>query len=289
MEVPPPVVVAQVTPVPQPLSKPQVLAEPEPVAKAEPVKPVKPLEVEVLSPDGVPVDKSRIVAMPAPPRRPTNLPAPEPQLAYAKVPVPPQRPVEFAALSPKAAARDFNAEAPETPVVVADLPGEADKASLTRSIAAAATVPVPPAPLPRVIVDGGQKTVGANAALAFAAHTLQEPPQRPVPLAMVPVPPRRPDFVPAKLDRSNFRLLTAPLPTAKAQHSASVMQPMRASIKTNALAYMTLPESGVATSFGATPTGDLRADAFTGPAIRPFATAGAYVEIPTGSIDNPAQ
>ena len=298
VEVPPPapIVVAQAVPVAAPPpAKPQVLAEPEAVkpdpVKPEAVKPGKALDIAVLTPDGTAVDKARIVPMPAPPRRPANLPVNEPQLAFAKVPLPPQRPVEFAALSPRAPARQIEADLPE-PVVQADASGDAtssaDKAALSRNIAALSSVPVPPPPLPRVITDGGLRAIQANV-LAFAAHTGTEPVVRSLVSAMVPVPPKRPDFFAARLDRSNFRSLTAPLPSAKAQHSASVVQPMRASIKTDTFAYMTLPESGVASSFGAAPNGDLRADAFTGPAIRPFATAGVFVELPTGSIDKQAQ
>ena len=67
------------------------------------------------------------------------------------------------------------------------------------------------------------------------------------------------------------------------------MQPMRASLMNDTFAFATMAESGVASSFGKTPNGDLSTDAFTGPAIKPFASAGAYVEIPTGSIDKMTQ
>ena len=291
VDVPAPVAVAALTPgAGTPAAKPQVLPEPEAGKPA----PGKPLNVEITTPDGTTVEKSHIVALPAPPRRPTDLPAAEAQV-FAALPAPPQRPVEFAALSPKAAARPLDAKADET----------ADAADVLASPAlariAAADVPVPPPPLPRVITEGGQKAI-QTAALAFAAHgAVPEPPARPVAkealsspspgqnLAAVPLPPVRPGLVAAKLDRSNFRSLTAPLPAAKAQHSASVVQPMRASLKTDSFDFATLAESGVASSFGKSPNGDLTAEAFTGPAIKPFATAGAYIEIPTGSIGKSTQ
>ena len=298
VEVPAPIAVAQaIPPAAAPLTKPQVLAEGEAVkpelSKVDAGKPARPLDLEITTPDGTRVEKSRIVALPPPPRRPSDLPVADQQI-FAKLPTPPQRPVEFALLSPKAAARPMDGESVDA--ATASVAG-AEKMALARSETATADVPVPPAPLPRVITEGGQKTIQSTV-LAFAAHSLPEPPARPAakealaappPAAAVPLPPSRPVFTAAKIDRSNFRQLTAPLPAARAQHSASVAQPMRASIKTDAFAFATLPESGVASTFGKTPNGDLSAEAFTGPAIRPFATAGAYVEIPTGSIDRVAQ
>ena len=275
-----PVAVVQAAP-----AKPQVLPEPE-TAKADAGKQAKPLDLEITTPDGTSLEKTHVVALPAPPRRPTDLPASEAPQIFANVPAPPQRPVELAALSPTALARTIDG---------ADAPASlADKAALART--AAAEVPLPPAPLPRVITEGGQKAI-QTAALAFTAHATPEPPVRPAAKealatsggAGVPLPPSRPTFFAAKLDRSNFRSLTAPLPQARAQHSASVVQPMRGSLQTNSFAFATMPESGVAGGCGALPNGDLRADAFTGPAIKPFATAGSFIEIPTGSIDKTAQ
>ena len=279
VDVPPPVLVAEATPG---AGKPQVLPEPDAV------KPVKPLNLEITTPDGTAVEKSHIVALPAPPRRPGDLPAADAPQVFAKLPSPPQRPAEFAALSPKAAARAIDGDAAEPPMTAAD------KAAMAR--AAAADVPLPPSPLPRVITEGGQKAI-QTAALAFAAgHATPEPPVRPAAKealaasgAAVPLPPSRPAFFAAKLDRSNFRSLTAPLPQAKAQHAASALQPMRPAGRTDSFVFATMPESGVAGSFGAAPNGDLKTDAFTGPAIKPFATAGAFVEIPTGSIDRTPQ
>ena len=282
VDLPPPVAVAQ--------AKPQVLPEPE-AAKAD-VKLAKPLDLEITTPDGTSIEKTHIVALPAPPRRPYDLPAGEAQI-FAKLPAPPQRPVEFAALSPKAAARSLDGKAGDAADGADAL---ADKTALARNVALAADVPLPPTPLPRVITEGGQRAI-QTAALAFASRGTPEPPTRPVAKEAlsaalglnVPLPPVRPAFFAAKLDRSNFRSLTAPLPSAKAQHSASVLQPMRSSLKTDTFAFATMPESGLAGSFGATPNGDLRADAFTGPAIKPFATAGNFIEIPTGSIGKSAQ
>ena len=279
-----PVAVAQTTP-----AKPQVLPEPETV-KAEVGKQAKPLDLEITTPDGTSLEKTHIVALPAPPRRPADLPATEPAQTFANVPAPPQRPVEFAALSPKALARTIDGDGADPAA------SGADKAALARNVAFAADVPLPPTPLPRVITEGGQRAI-QTAALAFAGHTTPEPPVRPAAKealaasggAGVPLPPARPAFFAAKLDRSNFRSLTAPLPQARAQHSASAVQPMRGSLQTNSFAFATMPESGVAGGFGALPNGDLRADAFTGPAIKPFATAGSFIEIPTGSIDKAAQ
>ena len=286
VDVPAPIAVAALTPAAAaPLAKPQVLPEPE----AGKAAPGKPLNVEITTPDGTTVEKSHIVALPAPPRRPTDLPEAEAQV-FAALPSPPQRPVEFAALSPKAAARPLDAKTDEA----ADAGNGQASPELAR--VAAADVPVPPPPLPRVITEGGQKAI-QTAALAFAAHgAVPEPPARPAArealsspnaganLASVPLPPVRPGLVAAKLDRSNFRSLTAPLPAARAQHSASMVQPMRSSLKTESFDFATMAESGVASSFGKAPNGDLTAEAFTGPAIKPFATAGAYIEIPTGSI-----
>ena len=296
----PAVAVAQLTPpVGGPSAKPQVLPEPE-TLKADAAKPQRPLDLEITTPDGTTLERTHIVALPAPPRRPTDLPAAD-QQTFARVPAPPQRPVEFAALSPKAAARVLDGKAADAALAATGAPDGAnneEKATLARNIAVAVNVPVPPSPLPRVITEGGQKLI-QTAALAFAPHGVPEPPSRPAarealaaPSAAgsgVPLPPVRPAFVAAKLDRSNFRQLTAPLPSARAQHSASVMQPMRASLMNDTFAFATMAESGVASSFGKTPNGDLSTDAFTGPAIKPFASAGAYVEIPTGSIDKMTQ
>ena len=188
------------------------------------------------------------------------------------------------------------AEAARETADAADVPASPALARI-----AAADVPVPPPPLPRVITEGGQKAI-QTAALAFAAHgAVPEPPARPAArealsspnaganLASVPLPPVRPGLVAAKLDRSNFRSLTAPLPAARAQHSASMVQPLRSTLNSDSFDFATLAESGVASSFGKSPNGDLTAEAFTGPAIKPFATAGAYIEIPTGSIGKTTQ
>ena len=289
VEVPPPAPTLVANNVPPP-AKPQVLAEPD-AAKTDP-RPdaqtmARPVDLEAPPAAG---ERTRVVALPAPPRRPSDLAE---QVVLARVPMPVSRPVELAALSPKAPARLIEADSAagdtgNQPTLLTD----AQKAVLARGMAAAVNVPLPPAPLPRVITDGTPRAPIQADAMAFAGRLLPEPPTRPgvdkVPLVgvVVPVPPARPGFVAARIDRSNFRSLTAPLPAAREQpqHSASVVQPMRAAVQVSALSFASLPESGVASTFGSTPNGDLRADAFTGPAIKPFATAGAYVEIPTGSV-----
>ena len=254
-----PVAVAAAEDAPAP-AKAAVVARLEP-AKAEP-KPDPKAEIKANA-DADDEAVSKTVAVPGPPRRPADLRAIE---TAANVPQPLARPVEFAAL----------AAAPAKPETLAALAAPLPPAN----------VPVPPV-LPRVITEGLRRPVAANA-LAFASSgaPAAQPAVSPLRAALapdrVPVPPSKPDFTAVKLDRGNFRALTADAPAARMQGGGAPS--MRAHARGDMLSMALMPESGVAGSFGQSATGDLTADAFTGPAIRPFATAGLYEEVPTGSI-----
>ena len=234
-----------------------------PDAKADTKAPAAPANEE---------SAAKVASVPAPPRRPGDLRSVE--IASANVPLPPSRPVELAAL-------------------VGAAPVKSDAATTT--VAALAT-PVPPV-LPREITGAPRRPVAANA-LAFAApglagalpHPAIAPLRAGLPGESVPLPPTKPDFTAVRLDRANFRALTAAAPAARTpSQTGAAAQPMRATARNDVLAMALMPESGVAGTFSQSATGDLSAEAFTGPAIKPFATAGLYVEMPTGSITRKAK
>jgi uncharacterized protein YcbK (DUF882 family) len=202
---------------------------------------------------------ARLADVPAPPRRPAELSAPV--LAMASTPMPPSRPSELAA----------------------------------RQLAEARTLR--PAELPAVITTGASGPVGANIAtlptptglLAYAPANsnpaLPEPPKPPVraialrpTLAAPPSQPagiraaaqgRRPELVAARLDRSNFRVLTSPAHIAQATPTGfgPAVAPVRAAARADLVGAVFAGPVDVANRFTRSAAG-LSDKAFSGPAVQ---------------------
>ncbi len=182
---------------------------------------------------------------PLPPRRPVEL-----AFAGPTAPLPPGRPVEFASLLP-------------------NKPGRPGLLGVTPSNAPG---------LPAVITQGAIASK-PPVILAYAAppSPVPLPPSPPAPSAAtparvaVPLPLPRPNFVAARLDRSNFRSLTG--------GSASLRMPVRSGLGSAVMALrpaarlkFTLlsdkPASDAAQGFSAQPS-PLTVDRFSGPAVMP--------------------
>ncbi len=192
---------------------------------------------------------------PLPPRRPVEL-----AFAGPTAPLPPGRPVEFASLVPNKSGRP-------------DLPG--------------AVTPSSPPALPAVITQGASAPK-SPAVLAYAAPPtpVPLPPSPPAPIAApsarvaVPLPLPRPNFIAARLDRSNFRNLTgsgaaARMPVRSGLGSAVMALRPAARLKFSLLSDQ--PSSNATQGFSAQPS-SLTVDRFSGPAVMPrehVVTSGA--------------
>ena len=217
---------------------------------------------------------------PLPPRRPSEFLSPE--IAFANAPTPPARPVEFASLQ-----ENVLVTRSLTPIV-------SDSAKKNDLIAALLA-----RKLPGVITKGADGAIPAN---ALALAEVPEPPGRPASLAKAaalsaalfpagsqqlsplaraallsaPIPPIRPAakavLVAARIDRSNFSVMTASPAKAQSQETAAArIVPVAPALRPDALLAMLTPNADEAsTAFAKQPYGDLRADAFTGPAVKPL-------------------
>ena len=179
-------------------------------------------------------------AAPMPPRRPTELASAGPEM-----PLPPSRPVEL---------MTHNDRAPT--------PGAAHR----DAIAALTTGDIGRANLPAAITQGLAQPGGIPSPhlLSYAASI----PMR----ASVPVPVARPQFVAARLDRSNFRSLTAATPassnTSRSGLGSSVSA-LRPAARADLGALTTADSAGSASRFNSRAT-DLSTDRFSGAAVRPL-------------------
>jgi hypothetical protein len=222
-------------------------------------------------------------AAPLPPRRPSDLALAEAGLSDA--PTPPARPIEFASVF----------SAPATTPLVSVTVDSARKSDLIAALLARK--------LPSVITRGAGGVVPSGA-LALAEFEADAP-ARPVALARAaalaaPMPPidwarlsplgraallsaplsstRAPKgvLVAARIDRSNFTVMTAAPPRAAGKASVGPrILAVAASARPDALMAMLTPNAQAPASFAAQPYGDLRSDAFTGPAIKPLGASSA--------------
>jgi hypothetical protein len=98
-------------------------------------------------------------------------------------------------------------------------------------------------------------------------------------------------LVAARVDRSNFRVLTSDRPaeraTTQSVHGA-MLAPARATARPEIRLALFQPTVEVATVFSAAPNGDLSATRFTGPAVRAVASLDAYGAFSTGSTVRPS-
>ncbi len=271
---PAPVLVARIEP-PKPAAAPAPVPVPVPVARVEPQKPTplpEPVRPEKEEAQAGPLANPAVVAGPAaplPPRRPSDLVIQAPVLVAAHVPTPPSRPGELG----RAPAEDVIARV----VRASDLPSVITAGAKTIAAAAATTSGLgalayaPQAAVePTRSVDAAkpqarsQPTRTAALAPASAAVIAQ-----PIGLraALNPAP-RKSNIVVSRLDRSNFRLLTAPVETARMSASsvAPVVAPLRVAARSGLNEMIFAEPANVAVRFE--PPAALPAATFSGSALR---------------------
>ena len=193
--------------------------------------------------------------MPLPPRRPVEL-----AFAGPTAPLPPGRPVEFASLAPNKPGRPgplvglVPSSAPSLPAVITQGAGSSKPPAVLAYAAPPAPVPLPPSPPERLAAPSAR--------------------------VAVPLPLPRPNFVAARLDRSNFRSLTgsgvaARMPVRSGLGSAVMALRPAARLKFSLLSDQ--PSSDATQGFSAQPS-PLTVDRFSGPAVMPrehVVTSGA--------------
>jgi hypothetical protein len=240
---------------------------------ATPPAPAPPGVVANLDLRPAPDGRTALADAPLPPRRPADLAA-DGTLAE-DVPLPPSRPVEFARASgepPAAAASPMRAARSGLPAVITTGSSAPVVASLVRNGGAMAFAPsetrglpdsfLTPPPQPRrpggpglhasagaPVQPVGLRAVGLRAAL----H------ERPAPVA-------------ARLDQSNYRLLTSPEAIGRspaAAGSAPADARRHDALRVNVAALVLERPAGLASRFDAT-AGDLSYAGFSGPAVRPL-------------------
>jgi hypothetical protein len=225
-------------------------AAPAPVVVAE-AAPAAPPDLSAAQASTA-TDPTSAPLVPLPPRRPVELAADGPA-----APLPPSRPTEFASLTPQ----DLAPAAPQQKDPIGALMQQRQIAGRAVNLPIAITqgpgIGHPP-PLPPV--------------LAYAAPT---PPPSPVPVPKiaVPLPVARPSqFVAARLDRSNFRTLTA---SGATNHIAvrtaigSAVSALRPAAQSSLGLLVGQVSAGAAHAFSKSPTA-LPTDRFSRPAAKPF-------------------
>ncbi|MBL8588991.1 MAG: DUF882 domain-containing protein [Methylobacteriaceae bacterium] len=253
----------------RPVAAPTPPARPTQVASLEPVRPAA--EAETATRGARPEaakNEPKVADVPTPPRRPSSMMIAE--LGFANAPLPPSRPVELAALR--------------------GAPAEAAKAldRPTRDLIAAKLAAVDRAALPGVITQGSA-TRSVHAALAYAGETAPAPVPRPKEaalsrpdLARAPAP----DFVAARVDRSNFRALTASAPSTRTTTQSTLgptVAPVRQAARANVGALMLRSSVDVVSTFGDRPTGDLIPSRFTGPAVQSIPQPNMFGALPAAA------
>lgn len=147
-------------------------------------------------------------------------------------------------------------------------------------------------PLPNVITEGAAQTTPQPSALSFAETPATRGLQRSA-LAGTQAgvggraatsAQRKTQFVAARIDRSNFRTLTALAPTERsttytAQGVGSAVAPMRAAAQTQRTAVIPQGQDVVATFGDRAPYGDLKPGAFSGPAVKAFSMVDGFETI----------
>jgi len=195
------------------------------------------------------------LAAPIPPRRPAEFLVADLGLAH-NVPAPPPRPIEFASLQadapPAAATAALKGPDAIAALLALKAPGGAWERAPTRALAMLETNSAP----------SGERVAALARASALSA-----------PLPPLPVP-RPPDLkaplVAAHIDKSNYSVMTAapkPADRVAAPRVVLIQPTQNAAMLRAALS----PSAETAGHFAASqPYGDLRADAFTGPAVKPL-------------------
>lgn len=202
------------------------------------------------------------------PKRETVIGAPAPVQVAAvafsaePVPTPPRRPAELGAVAVLAPAQPHIADAPLPPV-------------RPSALVAVASAQKAPAPLPDVIRHGaGNESVEVMAYAAQPATVIMDAPPLRGSTAMRAIEPKRTRLYAARLDRTNFALLTQATALGQSYEQKDLgMRPgLRAAVKAEgralALSGAPLAPEAVVAMFA-----DLRADRFTASAMRPVRTA----------------
>ncbi len=217
----------------QPVSRAAPPVVPSPALPPEPARPLA-----ETTPTVAPV-------APLPPRRPVELAA-----AGPGAPLPPSRPTEFASLTPP--------HGPDSRSGKLDIAGRPPGGPTGRA-----------ADLPAVITQG--QAIGrppASPALAYSAEAaVPPPPARPY----VPLPVARPQFVAARLDRSNFRSLTGSTAAVRATARSAIgssMTALRPAAQSAQSVMIAQSSGGFVQGFGSKAT-DLSSDRFAGSAVKP--------------------
>jgi uncharacterized protein YcbK (DUF882 family) len=257
-------------------------------------------DANAANPEAAPAAAAQWVA-PLPPHRPAEFLI---AASLTEAPTPPARPVEFAALQPSAGNTTLTRSlAP----IVPDSQGKNDQiaALLARK-------------LPSVITKGAGGAVPPGTLALAEVQNAPEPPERPATLAKAaalsaalppigaqklsplaraaqlsaPLPPSRRApkavLVAAKIDRSDFSAMTAAPAADRGQANAGArIVPIAPTARSDELMAMLAPNLQAAGGFAAQPYGDLRSDAFTGPAVKPLgdALAGSETASLRGSSD----
>jgi uncharacterized protein YcbK (DUF882 family) len=239
---------------------------------------------------------------PLPPRRPTEFLSADAGLAEA--PMPPARPVEFASLQ---------SSAPDTTITRSIAPITSQAAGKSDPIAALLA-----RKLPSVITQGAGGGVPRGTLALAEVQSAPEPLERPATLAKAaalsaalppagsqrlsplaraallsaPLPssrraPQKTVLVAAKIDRSDFTVMTAAPEKGQGQANARIV-PIAPSARSDELMAMLTPNAQAPGAFAAQPYGDLRSDAFTGPAVKTLngaAPANETSDLRGGSSD----
>ena len=194
----------------------------------------------------------RLADAPAPPRRPSE--SMIASLSYADVPLPPSRPIGLVANAP-------------TPTLAGKKLSALDESGL-----------------PALITEGAGQSGAGGKALAYAP----EPIRKPVPPAVAPAvaraeaqKPVQANLTPPRIDRAVFRALTAETPSEKSASRAALaptVTPLRAARAAQSAKLGA--GSDLATSFGASPTGDLTATKFSGEAVAQAPRADTFGKLP---------
>ncbi len=217
---------------------------------------------------------------PLPPPRPSELALAEAGVADA--PLPPARPAEFASTPGLAVAIPTGPAAINSSrksdliaaLLARKLPGVITKGAgggvpagaLALAEVGAPESPERPAALARAAalsaalppIDFGRLSPLARAALLYA------------PLPQTPAAPKS-VLVAARIDRSNFSVMTAaPTKVQGRAYSGPRIVPVSTRAHPEALIALLTPNAQAPAAFAAQPYGDLRSDAFTGPAVKPL-------------------
>jgi uncharacterized protein YcbK (DUF882 family) len=278
---------------PKEVPKPQVVPEVVAQESGEPAAPPAPL-------------------VPVPPRRPAELVVAD---MAPTVPMPPSRPADIAS-NPSAVDDAPTASVTAKLASALPVPGTVPAARPARAPSAAVDPSAPApidasrmadnVPLPSVITQGTSRPTHQMGVLAFA----EVPPPRSVaapllaprtPVAAAPIiasrpalvakaKPRKPVLVAARIDRSNFRVLTASAPTAHeksyaALGSGSALAPLRAAARVDAESILFGPTADAVAEFRRSASPSLDPGHFSGPAIRALSVADGFVTLAGTSFE----